>query len=244
MNKHDFLRELENNLIGKIEDDDLKNILMDYDEIFESSKAENKTEGETSDIIGSPAIVAKNILDECTDKKASKPSLEADYQIAPIGKRIAAFIIDSILSLLPLAIFKAAPNGIINALFIAPINPSLPLFFYIPDFKPTNAQIAINLALFSIFLLYGTVIMIILKNKTIGMLLMSIKVVKTNNSNLKAIDVIIRQFLSKILIPSLTFGFSNIVSFFWALFSKTNNTVQDKIAGTLVVEDIKGKSVK
>lgn len=244
MNKNEFLRELENNLLGKIEKDDLQNILMDYAEIFESSKAENKTEGETSVMIGSPTIVAKNILDEYTNTKVSKPSEAANYEIAPFGKRIAAFIIDSILSLLPLAIFKAAPSGIINALFIVPINPFILFTFAIPNFRPTNVEIAINLTLTLIFILYGTVVMIMLKNKTIGMYLMGIKVVKTNNRSLKVVDIILRQFLGKIIIPGITFGISNIVSFFWALFSKSNNTVQDKIAGTVVIEDIKRKPVK
>jgi uncharacterized RDD family membrane protein YckC len=244
VNKHEFLRELKNNLTGKIEDDDLQNILMDYDEIFESSKAESKTEDETSDVIGSPAIVAQNILDDYVDRKASKSNEEANYQIAPIGKRIAAFIIDSILSLLPLAIFITAPKGIILAMFIAPINPSLLLFFAISNYNPTSAQIAVNLTLLSIFWLYSTAAMIILKNKTIGMFLMRIKVEKTNNSKLKVIDIVARQLFGLTLIPGLTFGLSNIVSFFWALFSNKNNTIQDKIAGTLVVEDAKEKTVK
>lgn len=170
--------------------------------------------------------------------------METNYQIAPIGKRIVAYIIDSILSLLPLAIFKAGPNDIFNVLFFLPINPSLLLSFVTPNFRPTNIQATINIILFFVFLLYGTVVMIILKNKTIGMILMKVKVVKTNNSNLKVIDIIVRQFFGMVLIPSLTFGFSNIISFFWALFSKTNNTVQDKITGTLVVEDTKEKSMR
>jgi uncharacterized RDD family membrane protein YckC len=244
MNKDEFIRELENNLFGKIEKDDLQNILMDYDEIFESSKAENKTEDETSRMIGSPSIVAKNILDDYTDMKISKPSGAVNYEIAPFGKRIAAFIIDSILSLLPLAIFIAAPIGIINALFIAPINPFILFTFAIRNFRPTNVQIAINLTLILIFFLYGTVVMIMLKNKTIGMYLMGIKVVKTNNRSLKVVDIILRQFLGKIIIPGFTFGISNIVSFFWALFSKSNTTVQDKIAGTLVIEDVNRKPVR
>jgi len=86
MNKDEFLRELENNLFGKIENDDLKNILMDYDEIFESSMAENKTEDETSNMIGSPSIVAKNILNDYTDTKVSKLSEAANYEIATFGK--------------------------------------------------------------------------------------------------------------------------------------------------------------
>ncbi|MFL0269432.1 RDD family protein [Candidatus Clostridium radicumherbarum] len=241
MNKNEFLRELENNLHGKIDNDDLQNILMDYAEIFESSKDDNKTEDETSNMIGSPSIVAKNILDEYTDTRVSKSSEVVNYEIASFGKRIAAFIIDSILSLLPLAIINY--YGIINALFIAPINPFILFTFAIPH-RPTNVEIAINLTVTLIFLLYGTVVMIILKNKTIGMYLMGIKVVKTNKSSLKAVDIILRQLLGKIIIPGLTFGISNIVSFFWALFSKSNNTVQDKIAGTLVIEDTNRKPVK
>lgn len=244
MNKDEFLRELENNLYGKIENDDLKNILMDYDEIFESSKDENKSEDETSKMIGSPSIVAKNILNEYTETKVLKPNDFTNNEIAPFGKRITAFIIDSILSLLPIAIFIAAPSGIINTLFIAPINPSIFLSAPIQNFRPTNLQIAFNLTLSLIFWLYGTVVMMVLKNKTIGMKIMGIKVVKNNNSDLKAIDIILRQLLGMLIIPSFTFGISNIVSFFWALFSKTNNTVHDKIAGTLVVEDTNGKPVK
>lgn len=242
MNKIEFLRELENNLINKIKDDDLQNILMDYEEIFESNKAENKSEDETSGEIGSPAIVAKNILDDYTYMKSSPPNIEKNYQIAPSGKRIIAFIMDSILSLLPLFIF--GPRAITSSLLFPLIWPSMPLFFGIMDYNPTTTQIATNLTLLCFFWLYGTVSMIILRNKTIGMHIMQIKVIKTNNSKIKILDVIIRQFLGKIIIPSFTFGISNLVSFFWMLFSKRNNTVQDKIAGTLVVEDTKGSMVR
>lgn len=76
------------------------------------------------------------------------------------------------------------------------------------------------------------------------MLIMNIKVIKSNNSDLKIIDIIIREFLGKIIIPSFTFGISNIISFFWALFSKSNTTVKDKIAATIVIEDIEGKLVQ
>jgi len=43
----------------------------DYDEIFESGMAEGKTEGEISDMLGSPAMIAKAILDENPDNNAS-----------------------------------------------------------------------------------------------------------------------------------------------------------------------------
>lgn len=237
------MRELESNLIDKIKSDDLQSILLDYAEIFESNSSENKTEDETSDEIGSPASVAKNILDDYTSLKSASPNSENDYQIAPIGKRLVAFMIDSILSLLPIALFAAGPGGIINALFVAPLVPSLPLFFAVP-FQPTAMQITINLILLSFFWVYGTASMILLKNKTVGMHIMHMKVIKANNSTLRISDIMIRQFLGKIIIPSITFGISNFGSFIWMLFSKTNNTVQDRISGTLVVEDFKEHRVK
>ena len=62
MKKSEFLRELRISLEGRIGDDELESILMDYDEIFETGKDDNKTEDEISDMIGSPALVARNIL--------------------------------------------------------------------------------------------------------------------------------------------------------------------------------------
>lgn len=237
MNKKEFLRELEYNLSGKVNDDELKNILMDYNELFESNKAENKTEEETAELIGSPAAVCKNILDDYTGKSTKSQAEDVDYHISSLGRRIAAFVIDSIFSLLPVAIFSGVPN----VMFLAPLNPLAFLSFvaYNSYTKPADTQIALNLICVSIFWLYGTISMIILKSRTPGMLLMKIKVVKVNNTKLKALDIIGREFFGKILIPGLTFGLSHVVSFFWALFSKRNNTVHDKIAGTLVVDDIK-----
>lgn len=238
MNKKEFLKELEVNLSGKLNDDELKNILMDYDEIFESNKTENKTEEETAELIGSPAMVCKNILDDYADRKTTEHTKNIDYHLASLGRRIAAFIIDSILSLLPVAVFMGWPAGINGAVLLAPFNPLIFLSLGFYSFMPTAATIALNVTVLSIFWLYGTISMIILKNRTPGMLLMKIKVVKINNTKLKVFDIIGREFFGKVLIPGLTFGLSDAVSFFWALFSRTNNTVHDKIAGTLVVDNI------
>ncbi len=261
MKKSEFLRELRYNLMGKISDDELENIIMDYDEIFESGKAENKTEDEISDMIGSPALVAKTILDEWPNNNTSKPGAESSYPVAPLGRRVVAFIIDYILSLVPLAllvIIGEAPRFVL--FLILPMmmyNPVLPVFFIFNSlhlFRPQpgvilhyssssptvdTIHIILILAGFIFFWLYSTLAMIIMKDKTIGMRLMNIKVVKRDRTALRPIDVLVRQFIGKVLLASLTWNISYIVSFFWAVFSKANNTVHDKLAGTMVVEDVR-----
>lgn len=260
MKKSEFLRELKYNLMGKVSDDELENIIMDYDEIFESGKAEGKTEEEISDMLGSPALVAKAIVDESPN--TSELNDENGYPLAPLGKRIVAFIIDYVLSLIPLVllcIIIGAPRLMLSVFPIMIINPLIPLFLIfslasqlsgifsytgsgverVYTYSPhvINIQIVLVLMGFIFFWLYGTLAMILMKGRTVGMRLMGIKVVKKDRSALKPLDIIIRQFVGKVLLAGITSNISYIASFFWAVFSKTNNTIHDKLAGTVVVED-------
>lgn len=260
MKKSEFLRELKINLEGKIGDDELENILMDYDDIFESGKADNKTEDEISDMIGSPALVARNILDEWSDNREAKSVIEGDYPVAPLGKRVMAFAIDYILSLVPLVLlsFIRAPRILFFAVIpLMLYNPVVPIFIILGflDISPQPGvvstyvdsgiaginifHIVLVLISFIFFWLYGTLSMIILKDRTIGMRLMNIRVVKRDGRILRPLDVFIRQFVGKILLAGLTWNISYIVSFFWAAFSNTHNTIHDKLVGTLVVEDMR-----
>ncbi|NLX71148.1 MAG: DUF1700 domain-containing protein, partial [Clostridiales bacterium] len=81
MKKSEFLRELRINLEGKITDDELESILMDYDEIFEAGLDDNRTEDEISDMIGSPALVARNILDESSGNRGSATAVENNHPL-------------------------------------------------------------------------------------------------------------------------------------------------------------------
>lgn len=261
MKKSEFLRELKYNLMGKVSDDELENIIMDYDEIFESGKAEGKTEEEISEMLGSPAMIAKTILDENSDN-ASKLNDE-NYPVASLGKRIIAFIIDSILSLMPLIMlcFIEVPRfalfSVFQLMIFNPIVPLFVIFFLLPQLSgvysysssgvervysyPVNGMnthyIVFILIGFIFFWLYGTLSMLLMKGRTVGMRLMGIKVVKKDRSALRPLDIVIRQFVGKILLAAITLNISYIVSLFWAVFSKTNNTIHDKLAGTMVIED-------
>jgi len=259
--KSEFLRELRINLEGKITDDELESILMDYDEIFEAGLADNRTEDEISDMIGSPALVARNILDESSGNRGSATAIEDGYPLASLGKRVVAFLIDGILSLIPFIIlfFFERPRILLSAVLpLLPYNPIFPIFIVLSNFmivdpysgsvfsdayswdliKNTIIYHILPLSVsFLFFWLYGTLCMIIMKDRTIGMRIMNIKVVKKDGKALRPMDVFIRQFIGKVLLAGLTWNISYIVSFFWAAFSKTSNTIHDRLAGTIVIED-------
>ncbi len=67
MNKKDFLNELENALDGKLPEADIREITSDYADIFDNGVAEGKTEEETAAGIGSPAKIARTILEDGMD---------------------------------------------------------------------------------------------------------------------------------------------------------------------------------
>lgn len=64
MNKIDFLNELQNALEGKLSESDIREITSDYGDIFDNSVAEGKTEEEVAKQIGSPAKIARTILED------------------------------------------------------------------------------------------------------------------------------------------------------------------------------------
>lgn len=241
----EFLRELHTGLSGKLSESDITDILSDYSEIFTAGMEEGKTEEDVSKELGSPASIVKNIIDEQSPEHRSINSdrPENGMHIASLSRRFIAFAIDSVIALIPFFFLVAGPRSIVNAIFIAPVYPALPLFLYSGEASsPSSYTIAVNLLLLGFFWLYGTLALLLLKDKTIGMLVVGIKVVKSNGSRIKPLDILSRELLGKIIFPSISFGLSNAISFFWAVFSGQNNTIHDKLAGTIVVEDTRIKA--
>ena len=76
MNKKEFLKELEERLIG-ISKEDKKEILQDYEEHFKIGKKKKRTEEEISKSLGEPKEIAKEIREELSDKRDRK-GLETD----------------------------------------------------------------------------------------------------------------------------------------------------------------------
>ena len=125
MNKKDFLYELENALEGRLPESDVSEIISDYGDIFDNSTASGKSEEEVSSEIGSPARIARTILEDGSgygnqtgtgerrytefqkniNEKTSKifdKVIEPDKNVrienlAPMPRRLGAYIIDGIL---------------------------------------------------------------------------------------------------------------------------------------------------
>lgn len=102
MKKHEFLRELEISLKGKLSETDISEILSDYNDIFDDGMLEDRNEDAISESIGSPAAISKAIIDDSGNRtvEQSVPKLTTDISnLAPMSKRFLAYLIDTALIL-------------------------------------------------------------------------------------------------------------------------------------------------
>jgi uncharacterized RDD family membrane protein YckC len=104
MTKNEFLTELENSLEGKLALDEINEILNDYNDIFENSIYDGKTEECSALELGSPAKIARKILEDAPayiPEKQSKSKPNNVYtdtiMLASISNRFAAFAVDTII---------------------------------------------------------------------------------------------------------------------------------------------------
>ncbi len=97
MNKCEFLRELKNSLEGHLSNTDLEEILSDYGDIFDNGFLEGKSEKDISEEIGSPAAISRTILDDIGNNHSfnSEPISTDISNLAPMSKRLGAYIIDT-----------------------------------------------------------------------------------------------------------------------------------------------------
>jgi uncharacterized RDD family membrane protein YckC len=84
MNKNEFLNELRNGLEGKLPESDIREITSDYGDIFDNNTAGGKSEEETAAEIGSPAKIARTILE---DEDAGRSKTAGVYTAEPNGGR-------------------------------------------------------------------------------------------------------------------------------------------------------------
>lgn len=120
MNRTEFLDELENALAGRMSEGDVREVLADYGDIFTQGRADGKTDDTISAEIGSPARIARKILEDSAgfasngrqytefqkninEKTSSvfdrmvEPDRAVDTaQLASMGRRLGAYIIDGL----------------------------------------------------------------------------------------------------------------------------------------------------
>lgn len=111
MTRKEFLTELKNSLEGKLPQDEISEILNDYNDIFGNGIYDGKTEEETAIELGSPAKIARKILED-TPEKQFKSNADKSYtdtrNLASMSSRFGAFAIDTIIGTIILVIIMAA----------------------------------------------------------------------------------------------------------------------------------------
>lgn len=101
MKQSEFIRELRINLETKLLPAELEDIISDYESFFAAGRGEGKSDDEISEELGSPAYLAKSLLDEHSVKDSSKGLKEVVKQSANPGRRLSAYLIDAVIAILP-----------------------------------------------------------------------------------------------------------------------------------------------
>lgn len=80
MNRKEFLDELENALTGRMPEGDVREILSDYGDIFTQGKTDGKTDDDITMEIGSPARIARKILEDSAEFESGQQNRDAQYE--------------------------------------------------------------------------------------------------------------------------------------------------------------------
>lgn len=284
MNKKDFLNELENALDGKLPESDIREITSDYADIFDSGVAEGKTEEETAAGIGSPAKIARTILEDGMDAgtgrgrgegfsaagggreytdfqrninektsrifgKVVEPDRNVDIsRLAPMSRRLGAFVIDSILlggvGLGGLIAMSAPFLYMVRSSSVelhsvttrmSPMGDQM-VYFGEPASRFAFANIVILLLLFGALNLFTTIILWATNGYTPGKWMLQMRVVKINGGKIRFLDALLRELVIKGIANSLLSGFLNLGSFIWGCATDDHKTVHDQVAQTRVIQ--------
>lgn len=108
MTKNEFLRELENSLKWQLSKEDVNEVISDYSDIFDNGLKDGKSEADIANELGSPAIISRTILEDANNEYNSfttKQNIKKDTSnLAPMSKRLGAYIIDTFLTSLIFAL--------------------------------------------------------------------------------------------------------------------------------------------
>jgi len=212
LSKAEFLTELENALEDKLPKTDLDEVLSDYSSFFNEKTARVRTEESASKQLGSPAKIARNIIDT--------RNLAETVGLASMSRRLGAFMVDTFVS--AIAILLAV----------------LPVEFI----GSGTIQGGILISLLPLILLLGvsnilTAILLWAGNGyTPGKWLLKIRVVRLDSKKLTFWDAILREFSIKGIGNVILSGILNMGSFIWGCATSQHKTVQDLAAQTKVIK--------
>jgi len=125
MKRQEFIREIEENLSGKMTAMEIRDVVFDYNEYFDVGIREGKLEEDLCGQWGSPrntnSRINKATLSVVQNIGETVEKQELDY--APLPNRMIAFFIDTIIAGLPVAFLTRA----FFAFFIIPFMPIMML---------------------------------------------------------------------------------------------------------------------
>lgn len=212
MSKAEFLTELENALKDKLPKTDLDEVLSDYSSFFDEKTARGRTEESASKQLGSPAKIARNIIDT--------RNLAETVGLASMSCRLGAFMVDTFVSAIAI-LLAVLPSKLLGS---------------------GTIQGGILILLLPLILLLGvsnilTAILLWAGNGyTPGKWLLKIRVVRLDSKKLTFWDAILREFLIKGSGNVISNGILNMGSFIWGCATSRHKTVQDLAAQTKVIK--------
>jgi uncharacterized membrane protein len=161
MKQSEYLRELEINLESRLSPAEIQDILSDYESFFAAGREEGKSDDNISEELGSPAYLAKTLLSEHDDGDSYKGSGKESYKesgsqsktaaipAANPGRRLCAYLMDSIIAVLPALI--------VSFVFMANALPAYMMLL----FSPSPAAGTAALVSYSAYT--------VVKNETVGL---------------------------------------------------------------------------
>lgn len=262
MKQFEYLNELKENLEGRLSPETIKDILSDYESFFVSGREEGKTDDEISAGLGSPAFLAKSLL-EAQEETQVAP----DKHIANSGRRLCAYFIDAVIAVLPAFVVTYVLGSAILSymLLIGYPSPLVGASTYLSfaayqeytttdtsshavvsvsedgekniqkdSRRPTPVSIAFAVFALVFYMLYSLGATLILRGQTIGKRLMRIKVRRSDTDPVTRGRIFSRELLGKILINSIPIV--PFISIFTILLTKEHKALHDMLADTIVVE--------
>ncbi len=240
MRKNEYLQAMKECLSGRIKENELNDILADYEGFFLTGIEEGRDEDTISEELGNPFEIAHSMLDSAEKKTLC---------YAPVYKRIVAIIIDIIFAALPFMWF--APYTALGLYFMPQILLNMTPTLFSTVYLSSHIWISQFQQLWNVaivasvlwFLLINLMTMIIFNGSTLGKKIMGIRVVSSDGRDANFIQLCIRELVGKYLVnvlgsllPSILALLPSIASLVWASFSKQHSTIHDAIARTCVVE--------
>lgn len=257
MKQSEYLHELKENLEKRITPEELNDILSDYISFFVSGKEDGKTEDEISKELGSPAFLAKSLLEEHSSKELE----QLDKRISSPGRRMCAYAIDAIIAVIPTLIVSLVIGTIMlpYILVITYPSPAVGASAYMSyaaiesltetkeyeggvliqetwkgDRKPNPITSTAAVIALVFYLFHSLVCTLLLRGQTIGKKLMHIEVRRSNTGLAKSRTILGREFLGKMLMNSIPI--IPLVYLCTILFTKEHKALHDMLADTIVID--------